>query len=461
MKTVEVPGVGIVEFPDSMTDGEIGAKVLEWTADAPRSSGGFADVLKTAGKIVAPMALPMAGAAAGSLLTGPFAPLGAAGGSMVGEGLNQILGITEPSLQDLLIAGTMPLAGRGAGRAIEGAAKRSQTGREGLHKLAAEKFEAIPTGFRPAQAADDLYALVEKFNPPIDAGPLRSAAERLLKTETDVSKGLKNEPIRRVAQGLIAMIDQHSGQVPFQQLRGDLRRLGDRVGSAAREGGEAYGAYKALFKAGHESLEAAAIHGNPAMPATQALRAAAAAKKLEFVADDLAEILSIKGGGVSPRADGVQVNFGTIIKKIEKNDTIRKTLGDAPYEALLDDLKAMWKRTPNLAAPAGTDAGSKNVARAIGGFGGLGTGVGAFFAGGTGAMIGGGAGAATAALGPMAVAKLLTTESGRKFLRGVLDGTGSVITREVLPLLATAAGLSSPGRAVSGFAADFTRGLVQ
>lgn len=455
MKTVEVPGLGLVDFPDTMTEGEIQHKLAEFTQ---RDRGTFGKIVGTVAEAGMKAALPVAGGVAGGIIGGPA---GVVLGSMVGEGGNQALGVTEPSAQDVITAGVIPGAMGGIGKGIGAMARRIPGARPILHEMAATRLTAKPGMLAPARSSDDLYALVAQQNPPIPAPQLRAAAEALHTTEAGLSKGLANEEISRVAKGLVNLIDQHNGEVPFQVLRAELRRIGDRVGGTKMAGGETHGAYKHLFRTGYDDLEAAAAGGNPAMPAVTALKEANAARKVEFVVDDLAELFSIQGGGLSPRPEGVAVNFGTIIKNIEKDPTIKKTLGAAPYKELIDDLYRMWKKTPALGAVPGVDAGSKNVLTRTGGLAGLGTAAGGYFYGGVGATVGGGLGASIGAWGPGVIARLVSTKMGRSVLQGMLDGNRGILTPEAIAILGTAVGMSEPGRAVSGAAVDFTRGVMQ
>ena len=458
MKTVEVPGLGIVDFPDTMTEGEIQHKLAEFTQ---RDRGTFGKVVGTVAEMAGKAILPTLGGIGGGILGGPP---GVVAGSMAGEGINQAMGFTDPSAQDVVTAGVVPGVMGAVGKGVGALARRVPGARPILHDMAAERLVLKPGMLAPSRSSEELYAIVAQQNPPIPATQLRAAAEALAKTEAGLSAGMKNDEINRVAQGLVNMIDQHGGNVPFQTLRAELRRIGDRSKSfaAGSTGGEQQGAYKNLFRTGYDDLEAAAVAGNPAMAATQGLKEANAAFKVEKVVEDLSELFSIKGGGLSPRPEGgVAVNFATIIKKLEKDPTIKKTLGDAPYKEMIDDLYRMWKKTPALPAAAGADAGSKNVLTRTGALAGLGTAGGGYFYGGMGATVGGGLGAAIGAWGPGVIARLVSTKMGRSVLQGMLDGNRGILTPEAVAVLGTAVGMSEPGRAATGAAVDFTRGVMQ
>lgn len=457
---VRVPGVGIVGFPADMPEAEIQKTLAEFTQ---KDRGTFGRAVGSATEIVGKSILPTAGGAVGGFMGGPA---GMALGSGAGELANQALGFTEPSATDALVATVMPSVVGGAARLGGAAAKAAIRRLPGaaftMHEMAAESLGKIPGSLAPAQSSDELYALVSKFNPKIKADQLKAAAERLAATEEGLSKGLSNDEIRNVGRGLVNLIDQNGGEVPFDVLRTELRRIGERVGSSARTGGEPYGAYKDLFKQGYNDLEKAAGAGNEAMPAVQALKQANAARKMEFVVDDLSELFSVKGGGISPRPDGagVQVNFRKIITAVERNEDIKKTLGADAYKAMVDDLTRMWKATPNLPAVAGTDAGSKRILQSTGAFGGLGTAAGMYFGGPTGAVIGGGLGGAAGAAGPAILGRLVATSTGRKVLQGMLESNGGSITPEMLSLLGVAVGMSQPGREVTHMGTDFAQGVM-
>jgi hypothetical protein len=244
--------------------------------------------------------------------------------------------------------------------------------------------------------------------------------------------------------------------LPFQDIRVNLRRVGDKVRDTAAAGGEEHGAYKQLWRSMMDDLEAAATAGNPAEPAVQALKAANGAFKREMAAADLGDLFSIKGGGISPRPDGagIQVNFGKIVRSIEKSDDLRRSLPKDEYDQLLADVREMWSRTPNLPAAAGTDAGSKMRNRSIA----LGTGVGgaAGYAFGNttlGASLGAGAGGVL----PDILGKLMVSEGGGRFLHGVLTGTGGQLTPAAVSILATAVGNTPPARDTAAKLGDLGR----
>jgi len=456
---VRIPGLGIVRFPASMTDGEIAARRDELILEG-QNRGTVGRALGTATEMAGKAVLPVLGGIGGGIIGNlPGVVLG----SMAGEGANQGLGVTDPSMQDVVTAGVVPGVAGLAGKGFGALARRFPGARPILHDMAAERLAVKPGMLAPSRSSEDLYAIVAQQNPPIPATQLRAAAEALAKTEAGLSAGMKNDEINRVAQGLVNMIDQHGGNVPFQTLRAELRRIGDRSKSFASgsTGGEQQGAYKHLFRTGYDDMEAAAASGNPAMAATQGLKEANAAFKVEKVVEDLSELFSIKGGGISPRPDGgAAVNFATIIKKIEKDPTIKKSLGDAPYKDMMNDLYRMWKKTPALGS-TGVDVGSKSANISMGSLGGLGMMAGSYFYGPTGGTFGGGAGALAGAVGPKIIARLVSTKMGRSVLQGMLDGNRGILTPEAVAVLGTAVGMSEPGRATTGAAVDFTKGVMQ
>jgi len=105
------------------------------------------------------------------------------------------------------------------------------------------------------------------------------------------------------------------------------------------------------------------------------------------------------------------------------------------------------------------NVGSFRMLRATSGLAGAGTTLGMLTAGPGGAVIGGGVGAATGAFGPMVLAKLMVTPTGRAFLGRTLTQSGGVLSADALAILGSAVGTSETGREVAGGAVQIGREL--
>jgi len=454
---VTIPGVGVVHFPAHMTDAEI-AKARDQMIYESQGHGTVGKIVGGATEFLGKSALPAVGSAVGSI----FGPPGTIVGGMGGEMANQALGITDPSMQDVVTSGAFSAGGLGAMRGAGALLRRAPGVPPALHEMAAGQLEQMPGRFAPTRPSADLYAVVEKMAPKIRADKLRAAAEKLASTEEGLTPGLANDEIRRVARGVVDFIDQHAGEVPFQTLRAQLRRIGDRTGSmGGSTPDEVRGAYKHLFRTGHDDLEIAAAKGNPAMPAVQALKEANAAAKVEYAVNDLTELFSVKGGGLSPRPDGqFAVNFGTILKKLEKDPSFRKALGEDSYKELVKDLNSMWKVTPNLPSLQ-PDAGSKATLTRQGLLGGAGGALGGYLTGNTtGAAIGAGTAVAGGIILSKTLASLAATKAGRAVIKGMIEYNKGLVNTDALAALAPAVGMTDMGREASHGAVGAAQGVV-
>jgi hypothetical protein len=420
---------------------------------SPDVAKGLAQPVQAAVEQAPAAALPTAGALLGGTVGSVGGPagtaIGAGAGAAAGEGANQALGITEPSVDSVILNGAIPMAGQLLGSSVNAAARfmgrRLPGASSTMHEMAAEDLGKIPGMFRPTATADQLYSVVDKFNGKVPMTNLQKASGQLLSKEEQAAAGLKLPNVSKTAEGLAESAGLEGG-MPFQDIRVNLRRVGDKIRETREAGGEEHGAYKTLFKSMMDDLDAAVASGNPAQPAVQALKAANMAAKREYAADELGDLFSIKGGGVSPRPDGagVQVNFGKIVRTIEKSDDLKRSLTADEYTKLVKDVREMWGNTPNLPAVAGQDAGSKRMVQAAAVGGALGGAASYQF--GLPASVAIPMGSAIFATLPNTLGKLMVSQGGRNFLRGVLQGTGGVISPATLGVLSTAVGNTPPSR---------------
>jgi hypothetical protein len=408
---------------------------------------------------------------------------------MAGEAVNQYTGITPVDPNTIILNGVLPEAGRRLGMAINRGAQWMGARLPGapftLHEMAAEQLGKIPGAIQPKATAEGLYKIVDGFSPEIPMPNLRATASKLLSQEEQAAAGLKlgsaetatslrarATPVTKsVDTGVVdakgnpitrTVTENPSGAMPFQDIRVNLRRVGDKIRELRVSGGEELGAYKQLYHAMMNDMEAATATGNPALPAVQALKNANLAMKREFAAEELGDLFSIKGGGITPRPDGagLEVNFGKIVREIEKSDDLRRSLtmvkpdGRTEYDTLLADVREMWAKTPALPKARGVEAGSKLRNRSIAAGAGVGAGVGFYFGNTTlGSSLGAGAGGVL----PDILGKLMVSEGGRRFLHGVLTGTGGQLTPAAMSILAVAVGNTPPARDTAAQLGDLGR----
>ena len=426
------------------------------------------EVMEEAPSTILQGALPMTGAAAGTAVAGPA---GTVFGAMAGEGVNQYLGITPADPSTIILNGVLPKAGELLGRITNGAARwmgaRLPGASPTLHEMAAEQLGKIPGAIQPTATAESLYKIADGFSPRIEMPGLIATADKVLSREQQAAAGLKLPGLTKTAESLQSAAQ---GGMPFQDVRVNLRRVGDKIRELRDTGGEELGAYKQMWRAMMDDMEAAAASGSPAEPAVQALKAANAAMKREYAAEELGDILTkralaIRGdlGFMRNGEPQVQVNFNKALKEIKVSEDIKKSLTPKEYGDLIKDLTVMAQSIPVLPSQAGANVGSRALnLRAYTGVG-LGTSAGAVagtwagFGPVLGTTVGGGLGLVAGAAGPTILGKLLVSEGGRRFLHGVLSGTGGVITPQAMSILATAVGNTPPARDTAAQLGDLGR----
>jgi hypothetical protein len=473
-------------------------EVAEKVGSTPLYQGQPNEPVPTVGQaagVVMPQILPTLGAIGGAL-TGPAAPLAMPAGSAAGEGINQLLGITEPSAENVALAGAVPAAGQIATNALSKGLKatvlRSPAASGAIHELAGQQVERIPARIPiipevdlsklrqtfpqigPNVTKDELYNLVNQFDPQIPMPNLRAAYDSLLSTEQKAVANLKVGKVMETGKQLVQRQD-NQGAMPFQDVRVNASRIGALKRQAQESGNSTEsGMYSQLWKAMQKDLEAAGAAGNPDMPAVQALKAANTAAKREFAIDDLADIVSVKGGGITPRpdlqatpggAEQVQVNMNRIYKKVLESDDIKNALGKEEFAELTSDLARMAKVMRALPSPAGQNVGSfqrvKSLERGIALAGGAGGAAGLGLIDPSTAAMLGGVGMAANYMGPKVLATLIATKPGRMLLERTLTHSGGNLSSNVIGILGTAVGLGPTGREVGGAGMEMGRGVGQ
>lgn len=398
-------------------------------------------------KAGAPMIAPGVLGAAGGAVAGPP---GMVIGSMTGEGINQAVGLTDPSAANIVAAGTLPGVGHVAGMGINAAAQAGAKWLPGaaasLHEIARTNLDALRGTFAPAGNVDDLYNLVRQFNLRLQMPRMQGAFKTILDEEAVARAGLERPGVARTAKDMVDWSAKNAQQgLPFQEVFQNLKRIGEKVRETRQSGGAEHGAWKLAWRETMADLEAAAAAGNQAQPAVEALKVANAAARREFVYDELTDIMSVVKGGITNRADGlVQVNFGRILNAITKSDDIAATLKPDELATLVANVREMAKATPAMAAPAGMDAGSRRVLGSAVAAAGLVGGPAAYLFGPGAGVAAGMTAAGTARAAAGILSRYLTSDSGRAFLKRVIVEGGGVIHPETLALMGAAAS-GAPG----------------
>ena len=392
-------------------------------ADLAKSAAGIAipTALTLAGTLGGPAAAAALGARAPGAVAGVTTALEAAGG-LVGEGINQLTGLTEPSKAALVATGIAPMAGRLVGEGLRRAIPMLPGAQAGRRELATRYAEDLPDMLRASMTGDpkSLYALAEAANANSFVADLlprtRAKVTELLsgpKGEFRLSKYAQSAPIREQSRVFLGRqagepAGPEAGRVAVAPLQEEYSRLGERASSQALMGREK-GALRQLYRAITQDLEAAA----PANPGIATLLDANKNYRLEMTAQDLGDIIQAKiaskEGGLS-----IQANADAIINTLERPRT-------AAHKALVDELVTLGHYDNVLAGikKAGKMGGTLSVGQQ-GEF--FRRHVGLALVGSIPAYITGSAVPAAAVYGAgLATARLMGTGPGKRLVQGALE----------------------------------------
>lgn len=410
----------------------------------PSAVGNFAktSALPTAGSIILPAAATyMTGGAAA-----PYLPALSGLGSGAGEAMNQMFGITEPSLSQIGMSTAIPTAlGYGA-NAMRTAGKflPSSAGPGTLNALAPQEAAGRIAGMRGAQAAGPLFEKAAK----------EGTLVPLTKTQTLIKSVLDNPDIATAEKKAFSQALKETGVKEFigQSPQGMNPARMQRVLAATGElqsGAEGYtgGHLKRLFGALSDDLDEAA---NVAGAGAATLKAARDTFKRERVLTDLDK--EISSAFKINRGQGAQGQFNAnkIINTLkDSSEGTGKFFSQAFSKKEQKDLIGFFEflnEIPGLGAPAGTTRGSELLLKTVGkqtGMGMIGGGIG-FAAGGP---VGAGVGTAIGGAIPpsLETIKLMRMawqmKGGKQFIKDTFNNTGGSLTPQVL---------SSIGAFVSG-----------
>lgn len=375
------------------------------------------------------------GAAAG-VLAGPAAPLavptlgliGEMTFSAGGEALNQLLGITEPSLGEIGLAAAMPPAARGVGRATLAGVRRLPRILPGagpaLHEVAVERAQGIPAIVRPAVDPETLWAPLERVNPRLVTTNFANTVDTLLREAKTASPGLRPGPLINRLTAIKGDLERYGNDVPFQVLKSNQREIGALTRS---EDARLATAAKRLFGAIEDDLEAnASLRGQPAQLVEQ-FRAAREATRQEKTAETLAKLVKDYTPR-SPDTGAYTLNMRGLQKAIDTDPLLQKFLSPE-HRKDIEGILRMVRGLPSAAPPRAT--GIIDLPRAISGLAAGGYGYGydpgtAMFAGAAGLLL------------PWVVGKGLATDSGRALLRRALEAEGGQLSASTLVALANA-----------------------
>lgn len=321
--------------------------------------GSLKDKARTVGRFAAPAVFPTIGAVLGS----PFGPIGSGVGGLGGVAVNQILGITEPSLSEPALQVAVP--GLAAGRRALAPFATEAKGAATLNRLAPQEVRSILERYRPPQSAKELFGKLEGEQARVMTPSSRDVAEQELKNIQESLpgfresygglakqlKGVKGEMERLPKSGLGTDPSLPIGQ--FQRL---LHDVGTHIESASRAGGVEKHGYGSLYRALMQDLEKATLPGE----AGQTLATARQAYKREQVLKEIEAIarpFTKRGAG-----EAEQFNANKVINRLkDAEDRVGKQFQGAftPEEqtTILDRLTTLNK-IPAIPPAKGQSFGS-------------------------------------------------------------------------------------------------------
>jgi hypothetical protein len=411
---------------------------------APQPGSGFIS------QFVKPAVLPTVGGIAGAALGGgigtpfgmtvPGGIIGGGIGSALGEAGNQALGITEPSVAQIGLAGAIPMAVGGAAAGLRTLAPFATSGRAAqvLNALAPEEAASKVGAMMPKVPASSLFKQAAAAQVTIPMNRTLHMIDDMLDDLTSVSAGVQkaNSQVIGYLKGLKNTLMTTPGGLSPLALQRELEGAGNVVKSVGARGGTGGGSIKQAFKAMVNDLDDAAKMANPGMPGARTLIAARDAFKRESVVKEIGDAITDATKNLRGQGELVQFNANAVLKAVAKNPYYEKALS-ATERGEVESLLKLLNKIPALRPGAGAQFGSGRLATmaasatAGGGMG--------FAAGGP---VGGGIGTAVGmAIPPIVdfgknVATALQMSTGRALMKELLTQSKGVATPQVASIIA-------------------------
>ena len=407
---------------------------------------------------IEPMVLPTAGNVVGGLLGGgigtglggmtiPGMMAGESLGGALGEGANQLLGITEPSLTQIGIAAAAPPAIRGAIGGLKAGIARIPGAAVELQALGTKMAkEMAGKSIEPSGTSDELGQMLSQmsklgmesghYGPVlIPSGNLLRTSKELLEREMRVPvESSRDASVLKLAEEAKHLAEMNPGGIPIDTFQSLKSRLGRDSAFDATKPKGLQSANKQLFASLEHDLDVAAKTGDTQV--APVLQAFTQAVKLEKTREELAEHIAKKI--IQPQqTTGLEyVNAKSLMQHLKSDKRIRGLPMDQQ-----EDLKAtasMLLKIPSLPPPGQFGSG-----RAVGRAGLVGAGT--LYATGDPTMssIAGG----IAAGAPQVISYALTTTPGRALMRALLQSNQGTLTHKSLSILSSfmAATQANPG----------------
>jgi hypothetical protein len=401
-------------------------------------------VLPTGGNIIGGAFGGGVGAPFGMAIPGAIA--GESIGGALGEGANQLLGITQPSLTNIGMAAVAPPAIRGAIGAAKAGIARIPGAAVELQALGTKMAKQMAgKSIEPSGTSQELFTMLKQMSDDgakQGMGPILIPQKHLLQTSKDILEREMRVPIEssrdssvlKLAEEAKHLAETNPDGIPIEAFQSLKSRFGRDSAFDTTKPKSSQAANKQLFASLERDLDEAVKGGGT--PAADMLKAATQASKLEMTRDELADHIARKI--VQPQQNtGLEyVNAKGLMQHL-KND---KRIRGLPLDQQ-DDLKAtasMLLKIPNLPPPGQFGSG-----RAVGRAGLVGAGT--LYATGDPTMssIAGG----IAAGAPQVISYALTTTPGRALMRALLESNQGTLTHKALSILSSfmTATQSQPG----------------
>ena len=396
-------------------------------------------------KYIKPAIMPTVGAVGGTVLgsmltpvLGPAGPvLGEMGGSILGEGANQVFGVTEPDLNQLLLAGALPPAFRQGVNAIKAGARffPPSAGARTLNEIAPLEAARKVESYRPSVPASQLYKESEQLG---EAVPMQATLQRLDQLSGELnqlSSGARAQKrdVQNYITGLYNKIADNNGKLTATEWERERQALGEIVGNlqgpVGGKGALGLRESKQLYESLWDDLEKAGTQTGTK------LSSAVVASRREQGIRDLERTFTRATKSMRGQGDEIQFNANQVINEMKKDRFFTKSFSPEEQKDIYKTL-TLLNKIPPLPLPRGVQFGSGRLMQT-----GIRTGAGAGLGAATGHELGPVIGGAAAFAIPPAAESIrnfaiaMQTGIGRGLLKDLLVDTKGTLTPRVAAVL--------------------------
>ncbi len=380
---------------------------------------------------VVPAVAPGIGAGVGGMVGG--IP-GAMAGGAAGEGVNQLLGLTDPSVMNMGLAGAAPaLGGLGAvvGKMFGG------KGAQALNALGPEEAAAFVGSLHPEIPSKFLFETATQDGALIPVQRTLKSIETMISDLGTSSIAEKaNKPAVHALTRLKEKITASGGNMTPKQIQAELEGLGDMASQAE---GKVKGAYKQVFKGLSNDLDDIASRADEVgTDAARTLKEARGVWKREQSIRDIDSALQDAYKFMKGQGGDRQFNAKAVLDELKDNDFIKSSFNPTELKEM-QSLFEKLNRLPSLRPGAGQQAGSRNILKApvagssIGAAASMLVGMGPTLGG----VLGAGLGVAVPPLfeATRNIALAASMKTGRALLGKLLTNSGGELTPQALSIL--------------------------